>query len=128
LKTTQKGFLKGCPNFSERLILKYLNPSPTTAKGHMKRPQHGIKIMTAKPLKITPLHVPIISAPTLQPTALLPPPVLPLFQEVPMYLGLTYGTTTGPNLIGNDDNKSIANIFFVLGHLLTKSVALCTTT
>jgi hypothetical protein len=38
LKAVRKGFLKGCPNLSEKLILKYLNPSPATAKGHMKRP------------------------------------------------------------------------------------------
>jgi hypothetical protein len=38
LKATRKGFLKGCPNISVELILKYLNPSPATAKGHMKRP------------------------------------------------------------------------------------------
>jgi hypothetical protein len=36
LKATQKGFLKGCPNISKTLILKYLNPSPAKAKGHMK--------------------------------------------------------------------------------------------
>jgi hypothetical protein len=111
LKATQKGFLKWCPNISERLILRYLNPSPATAKGHMKCPQHGIKSRTPKPLKITQLHVPIISSPAPQPAALLQHPVLPLFQEVPMYLGPTYGTTTGPNLIGYDDNELIANIF-----------------
>jgi hypothetical protein len=38
LKATRKDFLKGCPNISEMLILKYLNPSPVMAKGHMKRP------------------------------------------------------------------------------------------
>jgi hypothetical protein len=43
LKAVRKGFLKGCPNMSEKLILKYLNPSPATAKGHMKRPHQGIR-------------------------------------------------------------------------------------
>ncbi len=42
LKATQQGFLKGCPYISVKLINKYLNPSPATAKGHMKRPCHGI--------------------------------------------------------------------------------------
>jgi len=42
LKAVQKEFLKGCPNINEKLILKYLNPSPATAKGHMKQPRHGI--------------------------------------------------------------------------------------
>jgi hypothetical protein len=31
-----------------KLILKNLNPSPATAKGHMKRPRHGIKSTTPK--------------------------------------------------------------------------------
>lgn len=43
LKAVRRGFLDGCPNLSEKLILKYLNPSPATAKGHMKRPRHGIR-------------------------------------------------------------------------------------
>ncbi len=38
LKVTQHGFVQGCPNMAEGLILKYLNPSPATAKGHMKQP------------------------------------------------------------------------------------------
>jgi hypothetical protein len=36
LKTVRKGFLKGCPNLSEMLLLRYLNPSLAMAKGHMK--------------------------------------------------------------------------------------------
>ncbi len=28
---------------TKKLILKYLNPSPAMAKGHMKRARHGIK-------------------------------------------------------------------------------------
>ncbi len=43
LKATHKGFLKGCLNISESSILQYLNPSPAIAKGHMKRPCHGIR-------------------------------------------------------------------------------------
>ena len=31
-----KGFFNGCPNITANLITKYLNPSPDTAKGHMK--------------------------------------------------------------------------------------------
>ena len=42
LKATRRGFVRGCPNMSAKLILKYLNPSPATAKGHMKQPRHGI--------------------------------------------------------------------------------------
>ncbi len=43
LKAMRKGFLKGCPNMSKKLILKYLNPSPAMAKGHLKRLRHGIR-------------------------------------------------------------------------------------
>jgi len=31
LKALRKGFLKGCPNLSEELVTKYLNPSPAMA-------------------------------------------------------------------------------------------------
>jgi hypothetical protein len=48
LKAVRKGFLDGCPNINVKLILKYLNPSPATAKGHMKRPRHGIKSTTPR--------------------------------------------------------------------------------
>jgi hypothetical protein len=39
MKALQKGYLKECPNLSEELVTKHLNPSPATAKGHMKRPK-----------------------------------------------------------------------------------------
>jgi hypothetical protein len=50
LKAVHKGFLKGCPNMTEILILKYLNASPATTKGHMKRPRHGIRSTRPKPM------------------------------------------------------------------------------
>jgi hypothetical protein len=40
------------------------------------------------------------------------PPVLPLFQQPPPYQGLVYGALQSPNLIGFDDDKSTANVFF----------------
>jgi hypothetical protein len=43
LKALKRGYLKGCPNLSALGVTKYLNPSPATAKGHMKRPRHGIR-------------------------------------------------------------------------------------
>ncbi len=46
MKALRKGFLKGCPNIHEESVAKYLNPSPTTAKGHMKRPKKGIRSIT----------------------------------------------------------------------------------
>jgi hypothetical protein len=48
LKAVCKGFLKGSPNLSEKLILRYLSPSPATAKGHMKQPRHGIRARNQK--------------------------------------------------------------------------------
>ena len=51
LKATRHGFLCGRPNINEKLILKYPKPSPATAKGHMKRPRHGIQSTTPKPTK-----------------------------------------------------------------------------
>ncbi len=48
LKAVRQGFFQGCPNISEKLILKYLNPSPATAKGHMKRPRQGIRSTTPR--------------------------------------------------------------------------------
>ncbi len=103
LKATRRSFLTGCPNVNEKLILMYLNPSPATAKGPMKRPQHGIRSTTPKtpllgiaPIPVVPVHL---------------PHVLPLFQQPPPYQGPAYGALQGPNLIWMDDNESIANVF-----------------
>jgi hypothetical protein len=43
LKAICQVYLKGCPNLTATGITKYLNPSPATAKRHMKRPQTGIR-------------------------------------------------------------------------------------
>jgi hypothetical protein len=43
LKAEHKGFLRGCLNLLEKIILKYLNSSPATTKRHMKRQWHGNK-------------------------------------------------------------------------------------
>jgi hypothetical protein len=42
LKAIRCSFLKGCPNLSAAGVTRYLNPSPATAKGHMKWPRMGI--------------------------------------------------------------------------------------
>jgi hypothetical protein len=124
LKATRRGFLKWCPTISETLILKYLNPSCTTAKGHMKHPHHCIRSTWPKPLRVNPIHIPVIPAAPLQPTAQLMLPVLPLFVEIQPYPGPAYDATACPNLIGDDDNER----YSVLMHLQTKIVALFTTT
>jgi hypothetical protein len=104
LKAMQCGFLKGCPNISKTLILKYSNPSPLTAKGYMKRPHQGIKSTCPKTPKTKP--------PLPQLAPLLVAPILPLFQEPRAYLGPAYGNTQGSIQIGSDDDESIANVFW----------------
>ncbi len=105
LKAVRKGFLKGCPNLSETLILKYLNPSLATAKGHMKRPCHGIKSTRPKQK-----NGPILPQ---APVPQIAPPVLPLFapEVILAYPGLAHGVQPGPNVVADDGNESIANIF-----------------
>jgi hypothetical protein len=43
LKAICQGYLKGCLNLTAVGVAKYLNPSPATAKGHMKHTQMGIR-------------------------------------------------------------------------------------
>jgi hypothetical protein len=95
LKAVCKGFLKGCPNLSEKLILKYLNPSPVTAKEHMKRPRHGIQSTQPKP--------------AIAPIPIVPPLSLHVVDHAfPAKLHLDI---PGPVLICDNTDKSIANIF-----------------
>ncbi len=103
LKAVRKGFLTGCPNLSKKLILKYLNPSLATSKGHMKRPQNGIcstrrTVLTndTTPLALVP-HLP------LPPHLGIPANVVPAY--IPVH------TDTHPALIADDSNESIANLF-----------------
>ncbi len=103
LKPVCKGFLKGCPNMTEKLILKYLNASPATVKDHMKHPCHGIWSIQQKPYTRT--HVLPIA------TALMAPLVLPLVDTVPVYPCPAYRAWLEPNLIAMDDDNLIANIF-----------------
>jgi hypothetical protein len=88
---------------TEKLIRKYLNASPETAKGHMKRPRHGIWSSQPRPNTRTEV-LPVVTAPM----AL---PVLPLVDPIPVNPGPAYGARLEPNLIAMDDDDSIANIF-----------------
>ena len=79
-------FLKGCPNLSKELVTKYLNPGPVTAKGHMKRPNKGIR-STQKQVKTKgDSNVPSIPVPVPQAA----PHPLPLFVEPIPYNGPAY--------------------------------------
>jgi hypothetical protein len=95
LKAVHKGLLKGCTNLSETLLLRYLNPSSATVKSHMKQPHHSIQS--------THHH----TAPVAQPL----PPVLLLFDNIPVYPRPAYGAQPGPNVITDNADESIANIF-----------------
>ena len=83
MNALRKGYLKGCPNLSKELVTQYLNPSPATAKGHMKRPKKGIRSMQKHVKTKDNLNVPSIPVP--EPQAA-PHPV-PLFVEPIPYNG-----------------------------------------
>ncbi len=93
---------------SKKLILKYLNASPATAKGHMKRPRHGIWSTTPK-RKNSPGDQTLNIVPELLIPALLP--MQPVVHDPNM-----------PNLIGVEDNDEIIANVFVLVHLQTSTV------
>ena len=105
MKALQKGYLTGCPNLSEELVTKYLNPSPATAKGHMKRPKKGIR-STQKQVKTKgDSNIPSIPIPVAQAA----PHSLPIFVESMPYNGPAYNARREVNYI--PDDKSIANVF-----------------
>jgi hypothetical protein len=99
-----------CPNLTKKLITKYLNASPGTAKGHMKRPLHGIKSTHPKPPKAILQPVPTMLAAPSKPVAIREPHALPII-KFPVYPGQAYSRTSVPNLIGSDEDKLIANPF-----------------
>jgi hypothetical protein len=84
---------------SEKLILEYLNPSPATAKGHMKCPHHGIRSTRPK----TPIAHIIVPIPVI-------PPMLPLM-NVPIIHDEYCLMIPGLAIIDDDTNKSNENIF-----------------
>jgi len=117
LKAVRRGFLKGCPNLSETLILKYLNPSPATAKGHMKRPRQGIRSTTPRPNRTNATGIPMINDAPIVPTAIELPTTASNATDdddedsdewdFPAHL-----PPSPANLIVDDDsNPSIANVF-----------------
>jgi hypothetical protein len=98
----------GVPQHQQKLVLKYFNPSPASAKGHMKRPHHGIHGMTPKTTAAPPLGV-INNAPIV----LVPPPLLVASNNtggdwIEPFLDHRPGVS---KIIDNDGYGSIANIF-----------------
>ncbi len=105
LKAVRKGFHRGCPNLTKKLILNYLNPSPATAKGHMKHPKYGIKSTRPKPPKESGItKISVISYPP-QVDQMEVPKVIIKEQPRPLH------ATNLPNLIGDNDDESIVNVF-----------------
>ncbi len=100
-----KRFLKRVSTSLEGLVAKYLNPSPATAKAHMKQPKKGIRSMQKKVTTKGDNNVPSVPAPVPQ----VVPPLLPLFVEPLPYNGLAYGARMDVNLI--PDNELITNVF-----------------
>jgi hypothetical protein len=108
LKAVRKGFVKGCTNMTESLVLKYLNPSPAMAKSHMKCPRHGIQS--------TQLNTPTNDNVPMLPVAKLMPPILPIINDVPIYPSPAYHASQGPNawfsscVVQNLSKKSLSGI------------------
>ena len=100
---------------TEKLILKYLNPSPATAKGHMKRPRHGIK-STRKSARRgdTELNT-IAPVPNVPNANVAPIDVTPIVHDAPIAVFPApdgfFHPVEGPNIIADDSDDSIANIF-----------------
>jgi hypothetical protein len=65
LKAIQRSYLKGCPNLTEHGVTKYLNLSPASAKGHMKKPCQGIRSTQDNITLTIPNIIPIAHAPSL---------------------------------------------------------------
>jgi hypothetical protein len=111
LKAVRRGFLRGCPNMTEKLILKYLNPSPDTAKGHMKRPRHGIRstrrqVQSDAPTAPSIPVIPRLDALSVGPTQHDAPVVV-----FPAPDGFFQPPDRIPNIIIDNDDDSVANIF-----------------
>ncbi len=99
LKAIRRGFLKGCPNLTAKGVTRYLNPSPATAKGHMKRPHQGIRSTTPQPPR-------------------LPMPTQPLPRSHNSESEYIYAPhvnddmiDNGPNYIADKENSTDSNIF-----------------
>ena len=105
LKAIRRGFLDGCPNLSAKGVTRYLNPSPATAKGHMKRPHQGVRGTNAQQpqLHLSGTHGPTVrAAPIADKDSWMDNISKPAFHE---------GHFNGPLVIVEDDDSSVGNIF-----------------
>jgi hypothetical protein len=105
LKAIRRGFLKGCPNLTAKGVTRYLNPSPATAKGHMKRPHQGICSTTPRQPQTPPSaqQLPSIQAAPINNKSKGDDSSAPQIHIGPI--------GHGPNYIVEDEDSSIGNIF-----------------
>ena len=106
LKAIQRNFLDGCPNQSAKGVTRYLNPSPATAKGHMKRPHQGIRSTTTQQPRQPPSARPgptVHAAPIADDDSWIDDISAPLFNTGPL--------EQGPSVIVEDSGSSVGNIF-----------------
>ena len=84
------------------MVTKYLNPSPATAKGHMKHPKKGIRSTSKKAKTKGDEAIPQVPAPVPQ----VAPPPLPWYMDKPrLHNGPAYGARLeGVNIIPDDEN------------------------
>jgi hypothetical protein len=106
LKAIRRGYLDGGPNLSAKGVTRYFDPSPATAKGHMKRPHQGIRSTTAHQPHPPPsgrqgptVHAAPIADDDSWIDNIFEPPV----QARPF--------NHGPAVLVEDDNSSVGNIF-----------------
>ena len=106
LKGIRRGYLAGCPNLSANGVTRYLNPSPATAKGHMKRPHQGIRSTTAK--QPNPIPAPSVDN-NISPASIADDEDwMDNISEPSIQAGQF---NHGPAVLVEDDDSSIGNIF-----------------
>jgi hypothetical protein len=106
LKAIRCGYLDGCPNLSAKGVTRYLNLSPATAKGHMKRPHQGIRSTTAHQPHPPPSgrRGPTVhAAPIADDDSWIDDISKPSIQAGSF--------NHGPAVLAEDDNSSVGNIF-----------------
>jgi len=106
LKAIRRGFLNGCPNLSAKGVMRYLNLSPATAKGHMKQPHQGIRSTTAKQPRLPPSGR---KRPTVQAAPTADEDIwIDDISEPSSHAGQI---NHGPSVIIEDDDSAVGNIF-----------------
>jgi hypothetical protein len=105
LKAIRRGFLKGCPNLITKGVSRYTNPSPATARGHMKQPHQGIQSTTQRQPRAPPSkqQLPNVQGAPINNKSNMDDLFEPWANVGPPEHGL--------NVIVNENDSSIGNIF-----------------